>query len=310
MDLNLNELLDVGFDVLTADDIDVPPDLGDRVLTASLAQPRASMHADWDAGNDELTVLGALSRTAAELSALLDGLEPAEWTMPTKVQEDTVHGLVVHLVGVERYMLGQLGRRPEASAPTREEHSTVTRALAADMVGADSSRLARTWWLEVMELIGAIGEVGPDHAVSYHHLSSGARGMGVVRTFELWTHNEDIRRATDRGLSPLDEPRLALMSTSLLSSLGGGMALMGTAQPGRTARVHVTGAGPTTRTFNCALAYGETAGTPDLTVTVDALDLCRLASNRVAIADLDAEVDGDRSLLEPMLVGATAFAMD
>jgi uncharacterized protein (TIGR03083 family) len=310
MDLNLNELLDVGFDVLTAGDADVPDGLDDRVLAAALAQPRATMHAGWESAGGELTVHGALARTAAELSSLLDSLEPAEWNLPTNVQDDTVHGLVLHLVGVERYMLGQLGRRPAASAPTRAEHSTVTRELAADMAGADSSRLARTWWLEVMELIGAVGEVGPDHPVAYHHLSSGARGMAAVRTFEVWTHNEDIRRATARGLSPLDEPRLALMSTSLLSSLGGGMALMGTSQPGRSARIHVTGAGPDTLTFDAALAYGETAGAPDITVTVDALDLCRLASNRVPIADLPAEVDGDRSLLEPMLVGATAFAMD
>ena len=307
MDLNLNELLDVGFDVLEAGGTDLPSGLDDRVLVAALASGRPSMHPDWQ-HNGELTPLGALTRTAAGLSSLLDSLGPAEWAKPTNVQGATVHDLVVHLVGVERYMLGQLGRRPSADAPRREDHFSVTSGLAADLVAADSARLARMWWLEVMALIGVIGELGPEHQVAYHHLAGGVRGLAVVRTFELWTHDDDIRRATGRPLNPLDEPRLALMSSSLLNVLAGGMALSGTMQTGRTARITVTGAG--TQTYDVALALGETAGTPDITITVDALDLCRLASNRIPVGALPAVVEGDRSLLEPVLVGATAFAMD
>ena len=51
-------------------------------------------------------------------------------------------------------------------------------------------------------------------------------------------------------------------------------------------------------------------GPPDLTIEASALDLCRLASNRLAVDQIDVRVDGDRSLLEPVLVGASAFAMD
>jgi uncharacterized protein (TIGR03083 family) len=307
MDLNLGELLEVGFDVLEVGAPPLPGALEDRVLAAAHSQPRASQHPGWADGSD-LTALGALARTAAELSTLLDALEPADWARRTAVQGATVHDLVVHLVGVERYMLGQLGRRPAADAPRREDHFDVTSGLAADLVAADSSRLARAWWLEVMALIGTLGELGPDHQVSYHHLAGGARGLAVVRTFEVWTHDEDIRRATGRSLGSLDEDRLVLMSSSLLNVLGGGMALAGTMREGRTARITVTGAG--THTYDVALAYGETAGTPDIAITVDALDLCRLASNRIPIGDLRADVDGDRSLLEPLLVGATSFAMD
>jgi uncharacterized protein (TIGR03083 family) len=306
MDLNLNELLEVGFDVVEAGGTDLPIGLDDRVLATALTSPRPSLHPAWQ--TDELTSLGTLTRTAAGLASLLDSLEPADWARQTNVQGGTVHDLVVHLVGVERYMLGQLDRRPSADAPRREDHYRVTSGLAADLVAADSTRLARMWWLEVMALIGAIGELGPDHHVAYHHLAGGARGLAMMRTFELWTHDEDIRRATGRPLNPLDEPRLALMSSSLLGVLSGGMALSGTMQAGRTARIHVNGAG--SRTYDIALALGETAGAPDITITVDALGLCRLASNRIPIGDLPAVVEGDRSLLEPVLVGATAFAMD
>jgi hypothetical protein len=49
---------------------------------------------------------------------------------------------------------------------------------------------------------------------------------------------------------------------------------------------------------------------PDITITTTALDICRLASNRLPVDLIDLAVDGDRSLLEPILVGAGAFACD
>jgi hypothetical protein len=132
--------------------------------------------------------------------------------------------------------------------------------------------------------------------------------MLVVRTFEVWTHDDDIRRAIDRPPNPLDGDRLALMSSDLMNVLNLGMALSRTTQPGRTARFDLMGAGG--GTYDVALSPGEIAGLPDITITTTALDLCRLASNRLSLDLLDLAVDGDRSLLEPILVGATAFAAD
>ena len=82
----------------------------------------------------------------------------------------------------------------------------------------------------------------------------------------------------------------------------------GTTQPGRTARIDLSGPGGAS--YLVALAPGEVAGLPDITITTSTLDLCRLASNRLSSSLLDLEVDGDRALLEPILVGATAFAAD
>jgi predicted naringenin-chalcone synthase len=87
-----------------------------------------------------------------------------------------------------------------------------------------------------------------------------------------------------------------------------GMALMGTAQPGRTARVELTGLGA--GTFDIALAPDQAPGPPDVTITVSAVELCRLAANRISATELPVDVEGDRSLLEPVLAGAGAFALD
>ena len=305
MDLTRTELLDVGFDAL-ADDSRLPVGLGDRIAAATTAV-RPARHPEWaNAGGAQAAFLA----TAVGLRQLLDSLTPDEWTRLTDVAGGvSVRDLVLHLVGVERYLLGQLGRRSRIDAPRPEDHYGALRAAATDLDDADSDTVVRAWWNEVLELVRASAELGPDHDIAYHHLASPIRSLLVVRTFELWTHDDDIRRAVGLPPNQLDHQRLSLMSSALVGALPLGMALAGTTRPGRTVRIDLTGPGGGT-SFMTALSPDEVAGVPDLTIETSALDLCRLASNRLPIDRLDAVVDGDRSLLEPVLVGATAFAMD
>ena len=144
--------------------------------------------------------------------------------------------------------------------------------------------------------------------VDFHHLTLSVRGLLVVRTFELWTHGEDIRRANQRPPDPLDSERLALMSSGLVDVLAFGMAMSGTTRPGRTARITLTGPGGAT--FDVALAPGEPVGTPDAILTMSTLDLCRVAARQLPIATAPMSIEGDSSLVEPLLVGAQAFAAD
>jgi uncharacterized protein (TIGR03083 family) len=297
MDLSQHELLDVGLDAVEVDTIDVPGGMQRRLLDAV----GPTEVAPWPSR-------AAFMRTAAELGHLLDTLTPDDWPRPTAVARSSVRDLVAHLVGVERYVHGQLGAGPRLHAPTRDDHYPVTGAAAADLGGADAAELARVWWQETLRSIAACTQVGADHPVSFHHLSGTVGGLLVIRTFELWTHDEDIRRATGRPPNELDDTRLTLMSGELMDLLARGMALAGTARPGRTARIELTGAGA--GSFLVALAPDETAGAPDVTLRTSAVELCRLAANRVAPADLAVDVTGDGSLVEAMLVGAGAFALD
>jgi uncharacterized protein (TIGR03083 family) len=273
------------------------------VLGAAAARPRPAWATD--AGLDSQ---GAFMRTAADLGRLLDTLAPHEWAMPTGVLESTVYDLVRHLVGVERYVHGQLGYGVRLDAPRPDDHFRVSGMAAADLTGADGVDLARVWWREVMRTIAASAELGPDHPVAFHHLDGSLRGLLLIRTFEIWTHDEDIRRATGRPLQHLDDERLSLMSSELMAILPAGMALAGTTRPGRAARLRLTGAGA--GEFVVALAPDEAPLQPDVTITVEAIELCRLAANRVSLDELMVDVDGDMSLVEPVLVGASAFALD
>lgn len=307
MDLTTRDLLELGLDTVESDD--VPTGLRARVMEAASGRMRPPLHPDWAAsGGDGVAPHRAFIRTAAELATMLDSLSPADWSAPTTVGGTTVRELVAHLVGVERYVLGQLGRGPSFTAPRREDHFPMSQAAAADLAGASGPETAQAWWHEVTRLVAVCAELDPQHEVAYHHLAGSVRGMVVVRTFELWTHDDDIRLALHRPPNVLDGDRLALMSGDLMNVLHFGMALSGTTQPGRTARLNLMGPGG--GTYEIALAPGETPGIPDITITTSALDLCRLASNRLSADELDLAVDGDRSLLEPILVGATAFGCD
>jgi uncharacterized protein (TIGR03083 family) len=311
MDMNTSELVDLGLDALSADPADPPATVRARVLDAARATGRPARHEGWTAPDGGLTSHAAFVTTVAELSALLSTLSAGAWTQRTDVDDGaSVRDLVLHLVGVERYMLGQLGRREPIDAPTVEQHFPVLHAAAsADLGSAAPSGVARAWWLAAMDLVAVTAELGPDHPVTYHDLEGTVGGMLLIRSFEVWTHDDDIRRAVGLPLNVLDDARLALMSSTLMGVLPYGLVRAGTAQPGRTVRFDLTGSGGG-RSYVASLSPDDVAGEPDLVVETTALDLCRLASNRLAIDEIDVRIEGDRSLLRPVLVGAGAFAMD
>jgi uncharacterized protein (TIGR03083 family) len=309
MDLTDRELIELGLDTVDADVFEVSDGLRARVLGAAGRRIRSAMHPEWSTtSGGGLSPHTAFIKTAAELATLLDTLTRDEWSTMTEVEDASVAELVRHLVGVERYLLGQLGHGPEFSAPRREDHFRVSREATTDLVGLSDAEIASAWWQEVTRLIAVTGELGPQHTVAYHHLAGSVRGLLVVRTFELWTHDEDIRRALNRPANVLDAERLALMSGDLMNVLNLGMALSGATQPGRTARINLMGPGG--GSYDVALAPGEIAGLPDITITADMLEFCKVAANRLPADLIDLAVDGDRSLLEPILVGAAAFACD
>src|SRR5262249_19119268 len=177
----------------------------------------------------------------------------------------TVHDMAVHLVGVERYVLGQLGARAPFDAPSRGDHTPVTRQAALELLGEPGPAGARAWWTEVLSVAGVCGRVGPDRPVQYHDVPGTVRALMTIRTFEVWTHGDDITSAVGRGLNPLDAPRLALMSGELIAVLPFALAMSGQARPGATARLELTGPGG--GSFLVALAPGEGPGEPAVPLT-------------------------------------------
>ena len=128
----------------------------------------------------------------------------------------------------------------------------------------------------------------------------------VLRAFEVWTHNDDIRRAVGRPLDAPDGARLALMSDLAVNALPLGLLMTGRSGANRTARIVLTGPGG--GTWRQALAIGETPGEPDVVVVADVVDFCRLAARRMPADDLVCHVEGDQALAADILVGVAVFA--
>jgi uncharacterized protein (TIGR03083 family) len=142
--------------------------------------------------------------------------------------------------------------------------------------------------------------------IHFHFLDTSLSTVLITRVFEVWTHDEDIRRATGRPAVPPDAARLRRMSRIAVPSLPFGLVMSGMDGAGRTVRIVLTGAGG--GTWDQALGLGEPAGEPEATIVLDIVDYCRLAAKRRDPADVDAVIEGDSDLAERVLVGAGVFS--
>jgi uncharacterized protein (TIGR03083 family) len=140
----------------------------------------------------------------------------------------------------------------------------------------------------------------------FHHLDMTLSTVLIARVFEIWTHDEDIRRATGRVVVAPDAERLRRMSRVAVPSMPFGLAVGGARVAGRTARIVLTGPGG--GTWDQPLGLGETAGEPDTTLVLDVVDYCRLAARRLTPDDVTVTVEGDAALARQVLVGAGVFS--
>ena len=83
--------------------------------------------------------------------------------------------------------------------------------------------------------------------------------------------------------------------------------LLGNIDGGRhTARIVLTGRGG--GVWNQPLQLGGDPAEPSVTIVADALEFCRLAAQRIAPDDLNADIEGSNDLADNVLRGASVFA--
>jgi len=311
----------------------LPADLRERVLAAA-RQARAAGRP-----TPETTAIcpaEAFSRAADALFGLLRTLDDEDWRLPVLRGLD-VQGLVGHLIGVEDDVHRCLCGDPEVAEAS---HIASTQPAAARQAGRPPAQ-TRTEWRRAAdrtaELVRARGDLDGEVAVHGMRLPLGA--LLVVRAFELWTHDNDIRRAAGLPSSVPDASMLRLMSELAARLLPYGAARTGLRE---TVNVHLVLTGPGGGTWDVAVgggtagggtagggtagggtAGGGTAGggtdvavgeSPPgpacIRIVTDAVGFCRLAANRVAPADLDLHVSGDPGRAAGVLAAAAALALD
>src|SRR5262249_20690724 len=145
-------------------------------------------------------------------------------------------------------------------------------------------------------------EFAPDAAAPLHGWPFTGSSALVARAFELWTHAEDIRRATGRPLVATPPRELRTMSSFSVTTLPFLLPMVAPGLEMGPTRVVLTGAGG--GTFD----IGGT-GERRALLAADVTDYCRVVARRLDPRELDATVEGDHALVEGLLEASRIFAV-
>jgi uncharacterized protein (TIGR03083 family) len=256
-----------------------------------------------------ISPLEAFRRTVRSMDSLLVELTDAEWTAPA-LRSLTVQGLIGHLIGVERDFLAAV-RGLIPAQPGADDHVASTQTSALEQLGKSPDQTLHDWRQAITDTTDALRHSPqpdrPAPPVSLHGITLPLGDLVVVRAFEMWTHEEDARRATGRPLSPPDDSTLSLMSRLAATLLPHAMARTGRSAPAEV-RLVLTGRGGGTFTAHVGDPSDTTSDRTRL--IIDTVQFCRVVADRLADADVTADISGDPELAAAALAGARSLALD
>ena len=270
-----------------------PPETRMNVLRAAAARGRDSL--------DPTPALLLFERQVASMTELLVELDDDDWQMGVAPYAWTVHGLIAHLLAVERYMAGLVGLDVPAVDGVEDHLAMGASLIAAELTGGFRRTFA-AWKAQATDTIAAIRsrpEALADHVV-FHGWPVSVETLLIARAFEVWTHADDIRRATARPMQtppPRDLRAMSMFSIGTLPLLVPAELVKG------PARIVLTGPGG--GTFDLDGPGAERA----VTLVADVVDYCRTAARRIDIDELPAVIEGDREQAHALLTAARVLAV-
>ena len=284
----------------------VSGDLISRVLdAASRARPPGRPTSP----PEEIPGAVAFQRAVDQMADLLEDLTVAEWSR-LALRDLDVQGLIGHLIGAET-TFGD-GLEGITGVPEADDHVTSTQLVALAQAGRDPAETYQDWRAQIARTISVVAHQPKDVPADYYGIKMPLDQLLVVRSFEMWVHHEDIRRATNRPLMPPDPAALARMSELAVLLLPVGLVRTGRLHADRRVRLVLTGKGG--GTWDVPLDGPEVVllddRRADTVVILDAAAFCRVAGNRDSLAGSGAVVQGDPDLAADLFVGAAALALD
>src|ERR1700722_19698985 len=183
----------------------LPSGLRERVLAASL---RAR-----DAGRPvpdapEISPAEAFGRAASSFYSVLCFLGDDAWRTPVLRGLD-VQGLVGHLIGVEADVQRALAGDPDVADAA---HVESTQPAALEQAARQPGQTRTAWRRAVDRTLDLVRPADARARVAVHGLRLSVNALLVVRAFELWTHENDIREAVGWAPSVPDPSTLRLMT--------------------------------------------------------------------------------------------------
>ena len=286
---------------MTAAEPVLPTGLRSRVLDAARRARTAGVTVP---AVPVISPVDAFSRAAGALYRTLRGLDAADWRRPT-LRDLDVQGLVGHLTGVEEDVQRCLAGDP---AVAEAEHVASTQAAAIRQADHRPAQTIAEWRRAVTRTLALLATRDDLGAwVALHGIGLPLHALLVVRAFELWTHENDIRVVSSLPLSAPDPSTLQLMTTlvaGLLPTVAGRAGLPG------PARLHLVLTGPGGGTWDLEID-GDTRPEPaKMSIVTDAVGFCRLAADRVTPAQLAVFTSGDRDQAAGVLAATALLALD
>jgi len=252
----------------------------------------------------DISAVTGFSRAADAFSALLAALPADAWRTPV-LRDLDVQGLVGHLTGVEDDLQRALaGDRGVADV----DHVASTQPAAERQAGRPPEESTEEWRAAVERTLAVVRGADLDSVVPLHGMRLTLRCLLVVRAFELWTHENDIRRAAGLPRSVPDPAVLRLMTDLAVRLLPHGVAQ---AAAGTRLEVHLVLTGPGGGTWDVACGdRTAAAGVPEVGIVADTVGFCRLVADRIGPDQLGAHVSGETAHAAAVLAGAAALALD
>ena len=289
---------------------ELPAGLRDRVVAAAL---RARAAGRPDPLPEQIAPDEAFARAADAFHGLLRELPDADWARPA-LRDLDVQGLVGHLTGVEEDVQRALAGDQAVAAA---DHVASTQAAAVRQAGRRPAETRAEWRLaadRTIELARAC-DLGAEVAVHGMRIPVGL--LLVVRAFELWVHDNDVRQAAALPSSVPDPATLSLMTEVAARLLPHAAAMTGADEP---TSLHLVLTGPGGGTWDVPIGTGgpggagegraRTAEPADVVIVSDAVDFCRLVANRATPAGLDLHIAGDAGRAAAVLAAAPVLALD
>jgi uncharacterized protein (TIGR03083 family) len=250
-------------------------------------------------------VLTALFASWDDLDHLLASLSDDDWHTPSPLPGWDVYDIVAHIVGTESILLGL--PMPEVAGDLSElDHvrndigvlnESWVRELRGDTPAAMLGRFRDITGRRRVVLDGTSEEDW--NTIGLTPAGQDTYGRFVrVRTFDCWTHEQDIRIAVDRPPSDteLQGPAAQLALDEVQASIAFVVGKLGKAPDGSRIAIELTG--PLARTFRIAVVDGRatlvdefTGGGPTTVIRLDGLQFTRLCGGRPMCSARSAAID-------------------
>jgi uncharacterized protein (TIGR03083 family) len=191
-------------------------------------------------------LISAFAHTTQAVIDLAHDCSDDDLAQPTDCPGWTVHDQISHVVGVEAWLEGHkdprvemphyehvrndIGKRVEYAVEVRRGRAGAD--VVAELEDVLAQRLSTLRDPELTDTSVIAGPFGPDQGVT----------VMLLRTFDVWTHEQDIRSALGRP-GNLDSPAAEVVVGSVISQLPRLIAKGADLAPGQVVVLEVTGPG-------------------------------------------------------------------